>query len=182
MAAGSTYSTIATFTVSSGTPYSYTFSNIPQTYTDLVLTARFAGQYPSNDRSQLTFQMGNGSVDTGANYSLTLMTGNGSSATTGRDTGVSQLSIATFPLGPSSSLQQNSLIIYFPNYANTTTFKTLISRGTQMNSSNNTPMTTAYAGLWRSTAAINTIKIKDYSELYYFYPGTTFTLHGIAAA
>jgi hypothetical protein len=182
MAAGSTYSPIATYTVPSGTPYSYSFSNIPQTYTDLVLTARFAGQYPSNDRSQIAIQVGNGSVDTGTNYSITYMVGNGTSAVSGRDTGAFQFTIGTFPLGPSSSLQQNSLIVYLPNYTNTTTFKTIISRGTQMNSSNNTPLTSAYSGVWRSTSAINTIKIKDYYELYYFYPGTTFTLYGIAAA
>ena len=180
MAALSSYTPIATYTVPSGTPISYTFTSIPQTYTDLILVTSFAGNYPSNDRSQLGIQVGNGSVDTGSNYSVTSMTGNGSTATSSRNTSLNQLSLATFPLGPSSSLQQNDLIVHFQNYSNTTTNKTVLARATQMNSSNNTPSTVAEVGLWRSTSAIDTIKIKDYADLYYFYAGTTFSLYGIA--
>lgn len=182
MPAAQTYEPIATHTVTGGTATSYTFTSIPTTYTDLILIASFAGNYPSNDRSQLGIQVGNGSVDTGSNYSLTSMTGNGTTATSSRDTSQNQFSLATFPLGPSSSLQKNDLIVHFQNYSNTTTNKTILGRATQMNSSNNTPSTVAEVGLWRSTSAINTIKIKDYSDLYYFYAGSIFTLYGIKAA
>jgi hypothetical protein len=182
MPAGSTYSTIATHTITGGTATSYTFTSIPQTYTDLILIASFAGNYPSNDRSQLVIQVGNGSVDTGTNYSVTSMTGNGTTATSGRSTSANWFSLATFPLVPSSSLQKNDLIVHFQNYSNTTTNKTVLGRATQMNSDNNTPATVAEVGLWRSTSAINTIRIKDLSDLYYFYPGSIFTLYGIAAA
>jgi hypothetical protein len=180
MAALSSYTPIATYTVPSGTPISYTFTSIPQTYTDLILVTSFAGNYGSNDRSQIGIQVGNGSVDTGSNYSVTSMTGNGSTATSSRSTSQNQMSLATFPLGPSSSLQKNDLIVHFQNYSNTTTYKTMLGRATQMNSSNNTPSTVAEVGLWRSTSAIDTIKIKDYADLYYFYAGTTFSLYGIA--
>lgn len=182
MPAAQTYEPIATYTVTSGTPTSYTFSSIPQTYTDLVLIGAFAGQYPSNDRSQLGVQVGNGSVDTGSNYSYTYVRGNGTSASSSGGSALNQFSVATFPLGPSSSLQQNNIIIHFMNYKNTSTFKSAIVRTTAMNSSNNTPYTEFQVGLWRGTSAINTIKIKDYSDLYYFYPGTIFTLYGITAA
>jgi hypothetical protein len=185
MPAGSTYSTIATYTVTGGTATSYTFTSIPQTYTDLVLVTSYAGYYASNDRSQLGLQVGNGSVDTGTNYSYTYMSGDGTTASSGRDgsaSGITQTVLGTYPLGPSSSLQQNTSIIHFMNYSNTTTFKTLLQRTENVNSSNNTPSTKAQVNLWRSTSAINTIKIKDYSDLYYFHPGTNFTLYGIASA
>jgi hypothetical protein len=178
----STYTPIASYTVTGGTATSYTFTSIPTTYTDLILIASFAGNYPSNDRSQLGVQVGNGSVDTGSNYSLTSMTGNGSTATSTRDTSQSQFSLATYPLGPSSSLQRNNLIVHFQNYSNTTTNKTILGRATQVNSDNNTPAAVAEVGLWRSTSAINTIKVKDLSDLYYFYAGSYFTLYGIKAA
>jgi hypothetical protein len=177
-----TYEPIATHTITSGTPTSYEFTSIPQTYTDLILIAAYAGNYSSNDRSQLGLQVGNGSVDTGANYSSTSLTGNGTTATSSRDSNSSQLSLGTYPLGPSSSLQQNNTLVYFMNYSNTTTFKSILSRSTNMNSSNNTPSTVANSLIWRSTSAINTIKLKDYANAYYFYPGTYFTLYGIAAA
>ena len=110
------------------------------------------------------------------------MTGNGTTATSSGTTSQNQLAMATFPLGPSSSLQKNDLIVHFQNYSNTNTYKTILGRATQMNSDNNTPATVAQVGLWRSTSAINTIKIKDYSDLYYFYAGSYFTLYGIKAA
>jgi hypothetical protein len=182
MAAGPAYSPIATYTIAGGTAASYTFTSIPQTYTDLILVSRFAGNYSSNDRSQLVFQVGNNSIDAGANYSLSYLSANGTSATTGRDNNVVSLSLATYPLGPSSDVQQNTLVTHFMNYSNTTTFKSIVARGTQMNSSNNTPATTVYSALWKSTSAINQIRIKDYGDLYYFYPGTSFTLYGITAA
>lgn len=173
---------IATYTVTSGSPTSYTFTSIPQTYTDLILVASYAGYYATNDRSQLGVQVGNGSVNTGINYSYTYVIGNGTTASSGRDGSggsIIQALNVLYPLGPSSSVQQNFTIINFQDYSNTTTYKTMLSRTTNMNSSNNTPSVNAQVNLWRGTSAINTIKIKDYNELYYFHPGTTFTLYGI---
>ena len=62
------------------------------------------------------------------------------------------------------------------NYANTTTNKTVLLRN------NNTAFgTEAQVGLWRSTSAINTIKLYlDRAE--YYVVGSTFTLYGIKAA
>lgn len=185
MPAGSTYEPIATYTVTGGTATSYTFTSIPQTYTDLVLVTSYAGYYASNDRSQLGLQVGNGSVDTSTNYSYTTLIGNGTTASSSRDGSsgsIVQALNALYPLGPSSSVQQNFTIIHFQNYSNTTTYKTMLGKTTNMNSSNNTPSVQLQAILWRSTSAINTIKLKDYSELYYFYPGTYFTLYGIKEA
>jgi len=62
------------------------------------------------------------------------------------------------------------------NYANTTTYKTSLTRGNIA-----TVATLATVGMWRSTSAITSIKIeRDGSNL--LAAGSTFTLYGIAAA
>jgi hypothetical protein len=60
------------------------------------------------------------------------------------------------------------------NYANTSTYKTVLTR------SNKYDRVGAIVGLWRSTAAINSITLTAYSNTYAI--GSTFTLYGIAAA
>ena len=63
------------------------------------------------------------------------------------------------------------------NYANTTTYKTVLSRDALNNASDGA--VEAFVGLWRSTSAINTIQIKPDSGN--FNTGT-FSLYGILAA
>lgn len=165
MAAGSTYTPIATTTLGSAAA-SYTFSSIPSTYTDLILVANTimtAADY-------ISIQVGNGSVDTGSNYSQTGIYGNGTTATSNR--GSNQ---TTADVGYASTSVCNH-IVHFQNYSNTSTNKTFLSR------SNNTSIqTTAGVNLWRSTSAINTIKVLTYGGQTYA-AGTTFTLYGIQAA
>ena len=74
-----------------------------------------------------------------------------------------------------SNVGQNNAIVQFQNYSNTTTYKTVLSRGN--NASN---LVEAFVGLWRSTSAITAIDIKTQSGN--FSIGSTFTLYGIKAA
>ena len=157
-----TYEPIATYTIPSAQA-SYTFTGISGAYTDIVLIA--AGT--DSTASALSVQVGNGSIDTGSNYSATIIYGAGTSGASYRQT-----SSTTMDLGLSGT-NQNVQIIQFMNYSNTTTYKTVIGRG------NNTPdQTRASVGLWRNTAAINQIKVAGTS----FQTGTTITLYGIKAA
>jgi hypothetical protein len=77
MAAGNTYEAIATQTLGSAAA-SVTFSSIPGTYTDLVVV--IAGTLTTGS-DNVSFQL-NG--DSGANYSVTVLTGDGSTASSGR--------------------------------------------------------------------------------------------------
>ena len=169
MPAGSTYTPIATTTLSSAAA-SYTFSSISGSYTDLVLVANFQMSV-APDYSP--FQVGNGSIDTGANYSYTELIGNGTSALSSRSSSVAYGSSAAVNVATGNDCM---FILQLQNYSNTSTYKTMLSRGSVAASQTRTSV-----NLWRSTAAINTIK------LYNFYggnfaSGSTFTLYGIAAA
>jgi hypothetical protein len=162
MAAGSTYTPIATTTLSVDT-VSYTFSSIPSTYTDLILIMN-AGVTTTGP---INVQVNS---DTAGNYSYTRIYGNGTSATSDRFTANSSFDLGYFP----NDLNNNS-ITHFMNYSNTTTYKTVLNRW------NSTGFATAVVGLWRSTAAINSIKLFNASP-YNLKAGSTFTLYGIQAA
>jgi hypothetical protein len=168
MAAGSTYTPIATQTLTSAQS-SVTFSSISGSYTDLIICTN-AGSVTTN--AAIKLQVGNGSIDTGSNYSVTYLLGNGVGAPgSGRLTNQS----GTFGSRLESTLIANGFF-YLQNYSNTTTYKTVLSRGNAANE-----MTVAYVGLWRATSAINIITMTS-ENASNFIAGSTFTLYGIAAA
>jgi hypothetical protein len=156
----STYDKIATYTLPSATT-SYTFTTIAGTYTDLVLIGN--GQSTLFGNTAIQFNS-----DTGNNYSVTYMYGDGSSAASGRSTSQSGLRFGTYN-GRSVSIYQ------VMNYSNSTTYKTTLCRD------NSTGAAEARVGLWRSTAAITALKIYNFDGNT-FDTGTTFTLYGIKAA
>jgi hypothetical protein len=157
----STYDKIEAKTLGSAST-SVTFSTIPATYTDLVLV--LAGTIGSGN-IDVAVQV-NG--DTGSNYSRTFLFGDGSSAASGRSSSAS----SWVPAGLSTT--QGNMILQFMNYSNTTTNKTFIGR-----SSIPSVYAVATVGLWRNTAAINSITLSNTNN---FSTGSTFTLYGIKAA
>jgi len=167
MAAGSTYTPIATTTLGSNQA-SVTFSGISGSYTDLIIWTNAAN---TAGNAAIKVQVGNSSIDTGSNYSTTYLYGNGSTATSGRTTSATSMIAAR----TASTLTANGYIT-LQNYSNTTTYKTMLSRGNAANE-----MAVAYVGLWRSTSAINIITLTD-ENANNFISGSTFTLYGIAAA
>ena len=161
-----TYVALATQTLGSAAA-SVTFSSIPATYTDLVLITSVQNNSGGNRAMQIILN-----ADTATNYSGTYLTGDGSTAASGRSTSVAYLD--TFATVPGAEF--GTCIFNFQNYANTTTFKTVVSRS----GSAGTNARTA-ASLWRSTAAINSIKFQlGGADLY--STGSTFSLYGIANA
>lgn len=176
MPAGSTYTPIAT-TTTTASQVSYTFSSIPSTYTDLILIV--SGFGATVDGNVFVCQVGNGSADTGTNYSSTRLSGNGTSASSGRRTSVNRAFLSDGSGFPNSSSQISNYIAQFMNYSNTTTYKTILSRANV--ASGTYPGTEAAVNLWRSTSAIDTIKVfPDPSET--FAAGCVLTLYGIASA
>lgn len=165
MAAGATYTPIATVTAS-GVSTFLVMSSIPSTYTDLVLI----GNYFKSAAASASIRFNS---DTATNYSQTAMTGNGTATNSGRET--SQTSFYLMDFLSASTSEPNISITHIMNYSNTTTNKTVLDRGGAAGQG-----TAANVGLWRSTSAINRIDILTGTGT--FSSGTTFTLYGIAAA
>jgi hypothetical protein len=168
MAAGLTYEPIATTTLSSSQA-SVTFSSISGSYTDLIIVSN-SGTTAGGDGA-IYMRVGNGSVDTGNNYSFTYLQGNGTSAESGRANNRGEAIV----MRTTGSLTANGSA-HIMNYSNTTTYKTIISRG-----DNPGFLVIALANLWRSTSAINIITMVSETGNN-FVTGSTFTLYGITAA
>jgi hypothetical protein len=170
MPAGNTYEAIATQTLGSAAA-SVTFSSISGAYTDLILVINAA----DNATSDVYLQMGNGSIDTGSNYSNTILTGNGTTAYSARNSGATKILYA-YEGTPPTSPSFGTYIIQFMNYSNTTTYKTVLCRANSASSG-----TDAIVGLWRSTSAINQIQLSVQGATTYS-TGSTFTLYGVLNA
>lgn len=166
-----TYVALDKVTVGTATN-SITFSSINQGYTDLVIVTDAGASVVS----EVDVRVGNSSVDTGSNYSYTIVSGSGSTATSVRG------SNATFWRSNYNSVYDNANgkanhIFQFMNYSNTTTFKTMLYRGNSAAYG-----VDASVNLWRSTSAINIITLyANVTGTKNFLAGSTFSLYGILA-
>lgn len=161
----STYTPIATTTLGSASA-TVTFSSIAGTYTDLVLISTIKGSTANNTR--MTFNN-----DSSALYSNTTVSGTGTTAVSRRDSGVTSLRLDWDSANPTTDF--NVHITNIQNYANTTTFKTALTRANAAAYG-----TDALVGLYRSTSAITRLDVTAASGN--FAIGSTFTLYGIASA
>ena len=158
-----TYEPIATQSLGTAQA-SVTFSSIPATYTDLVLV--FNGTAASAQFMELRF---NG--DTATNYSATRLLGNGSVTLSDRTSTQDVMFVGNLHTA------QTTNILQIMNYANTTTFKTVLCRSNQAGA-----QVSARVGLWRKTPeAITTIFVRPGGGAN-FSIGCEFTLYGIKAA
>ena len=164
--AAPTYVKIASQTVT-GTPVNVAFSNIPQGYTDLVISVVSANPTAGNADLRIQFNS-----DSTSNYSETWLRGNGSAATSGRET--SQTSAM---VGWTDTTLITNTIIHLLNYSNSYTYKTILSR----NNNIATSYVNTMVGLWRSTAPITSITLINVSG-YSFSAGSTVNIYGIKAA
>lgn len=164
--ATNTYVELDRTTVSGTSTNSVTFSSIDGSYTDLVLVIN-AGATATG--CGITYRLNS---DTSSLYSVTGLRGNGSSASSFRQTGNDQVTVSNFSEPPTTG--GGVYIVNFQNYSNTTTFKTSISRGNNASSG-----VDAFAGLYRSTNAITSVTILITGGN--FNSGSNFSLYGIRA-
>ena len=165
----STYNKIAAHTIPSAVA-SYTFTSIPGTYTDLVIIVDATATTGADD---LLLQFNS---DTATNYSETILTGTG--ASTASSTRFSTQTAILLDYNGVLNTTKNNRIIQVMNYANTTTFKTVLIRA-----NNSSTGLDAIVGLWRKTPeAITSITIKNTGTSSNFAIGSTLTLYGIKAA
>ncbi len=168
MAAGATYEPIATTTLGSATT-TVTFSSISGSYTDLVLVTNTI----ATSAADFYIRFNN---DTTSTYSITVLSGTGTSAVSNRSSGT--FMYLNYNGQIQTSMNSNS-ITNIMNYANSTTYKTVLDRFNVASGGTNLG-TEAIVGLWRSTSAITRIDISSAGAN--FNTGSTFTLYGISAA
>ena len=161
----STYYPIQSFTLTSDVS-TVVFSNLPQTYQDLVMVIEGTISLTVNS---FRFQF---NEDTGNNYSYTWLAANSSSASSNRASNAS--GINSFHIAASSSTTVNqTTTLHLQNYTNTTTNKVCLLRG---NANSETAVTT---GMWLNTSRITSITVRSTNGD--LRSGCNLTLYGIAA-
>ena len=175
----STYTPIATTTLGSDSNY-ITFNSIANTYTDLivVVNGKSTTTGPASD-CYVRLATGGGAVDTGNNYSTTRLQGDGAGAYSSRTTSQSLAQAGGVPAGTAGANDRGANIYHFMNYANTSTFKTFLTRGNSTASNQSYGSASADVSLWRNTGAITSIQFITNGN---YASGSTFTLYGVKSA
>jgi hypothetical protein len=168
----STYEPIAKIDVPT-TVSSVEFTSISSSYTDLIIIVNAVG----NTGAGLDYYMRLNN-DSASNYSRTIISGDGSTITSARQSNQSQIQLGYLQAGMSASGRTN-MIIQLMNYGNSTTYKTVLTRANDGASE-----VSACIGLWRKTPeAITSIKISgDAGFAGNINAGSSFSLYGIKAA
>lgn len=164
----STYIPIQSITLTSDVA-SVDFTGIPQTFKDLVIVSNIANNGISSNMGVLRIQLGNGSIDTGNNYSSTLLVAETATPVSARTTNLSYINGGEV-LGTIAN--RSTSITHIGNYSSSKLKTVLQKHGT-------TTRIEVNAGQWRNTAAINQVRLGFVSTS--FISGSTFTLYGIDA-
>ena len=156
------YTSIQSYAIGSGGASSVTFSSIPQTYTHLQIRLIGRTSATGATNNDIAFTVGNGSVDTGANYSRHRFYGTGSA---NNSSGAPSVNYAGSEIGvlPASDQLANVFgvgIIDILDYTNTNKDKTMkILCGIDDNSGTTTSRLSLSSSTWYSTSAINIINL-----------------------
>jgi hypothetical protein len=163
--AANSYESIATVTVGSAVS-SITFSSIPSTYTHLQI--RFIAKVATGSGNYfLQFNS-----DTASNYNSHLLYGSGSSAFALADS-----SWAGINLVSGSSTQFSGGVVDILDYTNTNKNKTVRTLGGF--DANGSGFVNFYSGLWRNTAAVTSITIRELINGSNLTQYSSFALYGI---
>jgi hypothetical protein len=144
------FESIATVTVGSGGSSEALFSSIPSTFQHLQLRIFYRNEGATTSRMRLRL---NG--DTGNNYSIHVVLGDGSSASS------SAAASASYTLGIGPSVSGNSgwavAVVDLLDYTNTNKNTTLRAlNGVDQNGSGEVGL---WSGAWYNTAAVNSIRL-----------------------
>jgi hypothetical protein len=161
-----TFENIQTYTVVTDQP-SITFSNISQSYTDLMLVA--TSSIPAG--AAFSFQCGNGTINTSAIYNRTFIYATSSAFPSGRASSQTQV---YFSSGDTSGIFGQSTV-HIQNYSSATVKKLLLAV-----SGDGKDEVAAQAVMIDTTSAINIITVTGYLDN--ILAGSTFTLYGIKSA
>ena len=163
---------IAMVEVGSSGSSTITFSSIPSTYTHLQIRGVY-GMASTNSATKIQFNS-----DTANNYSYHYITGNGASTYTGASA-PRDFMIITDETGNVMTTSPTAFVIDILDYTNTSKYKTI--RNLVGWDGNGSGKIKFVSGSWRSTTAVTTITITDYSSAN-FTQYSHFALYGIKGA
>jgi hypothetical protein len=157
----STYTALATYTVTGSPDAEVEFSSIPATYRDLVVV--MGGKASAGQQGTIQLNGSNTSI-----YSEVVMLGFSGGATSYTGSGTSFAQIL-------NNTTSDATIINIMDYSATDKHKTLLYRSNSQGAS-----TIAVAGRWASTEAVHTVTIGIQGGANYSV-GSVFSLYGIAS-
>lgn len=159
-----TYEKIATVTASSSATID--FNSISGSYTDLILISNLQ---PATSGQTLYFRVNGSSTS----YSITMLYGTGTTAVSSRLTNWNYGLVFDRQIGLPTTYTSMA-ITNFMNYSNTTTAKTILTRG-----GNGGTLTETAVTLWNNTSAITSISLAMTNGNI---TSGVFTLYGILKA
>ena len=164
-----TYTLIASSTVGSGGTATFDFTNIPSTYTDLLLKCSTRQDGTANGY-RLHLRFNNSSA---SEYSSREFYYDNATFATGTGTSESYIRVTFAQNGAYTANTFNNFEIYIPNYLSSD-YKSTSSDGVDQTDAQANYMS-INAGQWSNTAAINRITLSEYSG-----SGTIFAQHSTA--
>jgi hypothetical protein len=171
---GGAMESIATVTVGSGGASSIEFTSIPSGFQHLQvrMILRNSSTNGGSRTTKLTFNS-----DTAANYAWHQLYGDGSSAATNADSGVTSISTSTTTISTDTASIFAAMVLDVLDYGSTSKFKTV--RGFHGRDQNGSGLVLLDSGLWRSTSAVSTLTLAPTANN--FAQHTTATLYGLRA-
>ena len=153
----------------------FSFTSIPQTFTDLelVISARVTG---STANQGMYIQL-NG--DGGTVYSGTILRSFGSGMDTFRFSGSNAFGQIDLPNDLNTASTYSNASVYFPNYRSSNFKQVLVENVKESNTTTTAVMLQLQGNLWRNTSAITSIGIGTNISAPNFAGNSVFSLYGI---
>lgn len=169
-----TYVAIATVTVGGTAPTTIEFNTIPITYTDLLVKIS-----SRNNKGQVSGSIGIYFNGSSTGYTTRSIVGNGSTATSGNDTGFTDAYIGESNADGATANTFSNQEIYIPNYQSSNNKSFSIDSVAENNATQG--YTQMLSGVWSNTAAITSVRIRSFNTSgFTFNQYTTATLYGIS--
>jgi len=169
----SSYESIATTTVGSGGTSTITFSSIPATFKHLQIRILARSNYAVQLQDYLKLRYNS---DSGANYAVHNLLGDGTSATSFDSTSTTSNWIQRISAAGATASAFGGAVVDILDYANTNKYKTMRNLGGVDNNGSGRIYLTS--GLWQSTSAITSITITP-GDGTSFDQYSSFALYGI---
>lgn len=177
-AATASYESIATTTVGAGGTSTITFSSVPSTYAHLQIRALARTDRSSGAQDALRIRFNS---DTGSNYALHYLFGDGTSASAGASTSITGMFADGFTGANNLSNVFGAGIIDILDYVNTNKYKTIRCLSGWNDNGTYDGRIWLESGLWMNTNAVSTVTITPGSGTN-FVQYSHFALYGIKAA